>query len=168
MTVISVDTDHDTLTVTVISEFDVPVERVWELWADPRKLERWWGPPSFPATFETHDLVAGGEVRYVMTSPGGDKYAGRWRVHAADPPTWLQFDDVFVDTDGQPAVDLPDTAVSIRLLEHDGGTRMVMESRFKSSNDLENWLNTGTREGLQQAIAQMDELLRPEGDDRQR
>ena len=48
MTVISVDTDHDNLTVTVISDFDAPLERVWELWTDPRKLERWWGarPPT--------------------------------------------------------------------------------------------------------------------------
>ena len=41
MTVISVDTDHEHLVVTVTAEFDAPVERVWELWTDPRKLERW-------------------------------------------------------------------------------------------------------------------------------
>jgi uncharacterized protein YndB with AHSA1/START domain len=42
MTVISVETDHEHLVVTVVSEFEASVERVWELWADPRKLERWW------------------------------------------------------------------------------------------------------------------------------
>ena len=61
MSVTSVDTDYDNLTVTVVSDFDAPVERVWELWTDPRKLERWWGPPSYPATFTTHNLVPGGE-----------------------------------------------------------------------------------------------------------
>ena len=80
----------------MISDFDAPVERVWELWTDPRKLERWWGPPSYPATFETHDLVPGGEVRYFMTSPEGEQHAGMWRVTAVDPPVRLQFDDVFV------------------------------------------------------------------------
>ena len=45
MTVISVDTDNDNLTVTVVSDFDASVERVWELWTDPRRIERWWGPP---------------------------------------------------------------------------------------------------------------------------
>ena len=44
MTVISVDTDKDNLTVTVVSDFDASVERVWELWTDPRRIERWWGP----------------------------------------------------------------------------------------------------------------------------
>ena len=72
MTVISVETDHEHLVVTVVSEFEASVERVWELWADPRKLERWWGPPSYPATFETHHLVPGGQVKYLMTSPEGE------------------------------------------------------------------------------------------------
>jgi uncharacterized protein YndB with AHSA1/START domain len=161
MTVIRVDTDHDNLTVTVISDFDAPVERVWELWTDPRKLDRWWGPPSYPATFETHDLVPGGEVRYFMTSPDGKQHAGMWRVTAVDPPVWLQFDDVFSGADGEPITDLPVARVSIRLYERDGGTRMVMRSKFESREDLERWLSTGTREGQEQAIAQMDELLRP-------
>jgi hypothetical protein len=39
---------------------------------------------------------------------------------------------------------------------------MVMSSTFESRNDLEKWLSTGTREGQAEAIAQMDELLRPD------
>jgi hypothetical protein len=27
---------------------------VSDVWWDPRKLERWWGLPAYPATFETH------------------------------------------------------------------------------------------------------------------
>ena len=59
MSVTSVHTDHDHLTVTVIADFGAPIERVWELWSNPRKLERWWGPPAYPATFEKHDLIPG-------------------------------------------------------------------------------------------------------------
>ena len=74
MPVISVDKDTEALEMTVVAEFDAPVERVWQLWADPRQLERWWGPPSHPATVVDHDLTPGGWVRYFMTSPEGDKY----------------------------------------------------------------------------------------------
>ena len=45
MSIVSVDTDHDNLAVTLVADFDAPIEEVWELWSDPRKLERWWGPP---------------------------------------------------------------------------------------------------------------------------
>jgi uncharacterized protein YndB with AHSA1/START domain len=159
MTVISVDTDHENLTVTVSSHFDASIERVWELWSDPRKLERWWGPPSFPATFVKHDLVPGGEVTYSMTGPQGEQHAGLWRVTAVEPPASLEFDDVFTDSHGKPIPDSAVTRVSIRLSELDDGTQMEMRSQFDSREDLETWLSTGTREGQERAIAQMDGLL---------
>jgi len=160
MTVVAVDTDEEDLSVTVTADFRAPVERVWQLWIDQRRLEKWWGPPTLPATFLSHHLVPGGEVRYFMTSPDGETYNGMWRVADIDPPTSLQFDDVFTNADGVPLADVPATRVSIRLVERDGGTRMVMRSQFESREPLERWLRTGTREGLEQAVAQMDELLR--------
>jgi uncharacterized protein YndB with AHSA1/START domain len=159
LSVTSVDTDYDCLTVTLISDFDASVKQVWDLWADPRKLERWWGPPDYPATFGKHDLVPGGEVTYFMTGPDGGRSHGVWRVTAVDPPTTLEFTDGFADADGEPVADLPASSVSVRLTEHESGTRMQMRSKFESREDLEKWLSTGTREGLQQAIAQMDILL---------
>ena len=50
MTVINVQKDPEHLTFSITAEFDVPVERVWQLWSDPRQLERWWGPPTYPST----------------------------------------------------------------------------------------------------------------------
>ena len=51
MTVTSIEKDLDALTMTVNAEFDAAVERTWQLWSDPRQLERWWDrrpirPPS--------------------------------------------------------------------------------------------------------------------------
>ena len=63
-------------------------------------LERWWGPPTHPATFEKHDLTPGGEATYFMTGPEGAMW-GAWRVRAVDPPTSLEFINAFADTDGR-------------------------------------------------------------------
>ena len=52
----NVQKDPEALTLTLIAEFDAGPERIWDLWADPRQLERWWGPPTYPATFERHEL----------------------------------------------------------------------------------------------------------------
>ena len=68
MTVTAVRKDPQALSMTLDAEFDAPPERVWELWADPRQLERWWGPPNYPATFTKHDLAPGSRVEYHMTS----------------------------------------------------------------------------------------------------
>ena len=83
MTIVDLTKDPDAGTMTVVAEYPATPDRVWQLWADPRQLERWWGPPSHPATVTDHDLVAGGEVRYFMS--GLDVPASR----IADPVRWL-------------------------------------------------------------------------------
>jgi uncharacterized protein YndB with AHSA1/START domain len=161
VTVTSVDTDYDNLTVTLIADFDAPIDQVWELWSDPRKLERWWGPPTYPANFQKHDLSPGGEVTYQMTGPEGDKHHGLWQVTAVSPPTSLEFTDAFADERGTPLADMPVSTVTVRLTSRDGGTRMEMRSKFDSREDLEKWLSTGTLEGQKQAVSQMHVLLVP-------
>lgn len=159
MSVTSVDKDLDNLTLTLVADFTAPVEQVWQLWADPRQLERWWGPPSHPATMEQHDLTPGGDVTYFMTGPEGDKHHGWWRITSVNPPTSLEFTDGFADSDGKPAPDMPITTVRMRLTEHDGGTRMELHSVYDSREQMEQLLNMGMAEGLQQAVGQMDTLL---------
>jgi len=158
MSVTSVVKDFDSLTFTLVADFDAPTERVWQLWADPRQLERWWGPPSHPATVEEHDLTPGGEVTYVMTGPDGTRSRGWWRVTSVDPPKSLEFIDGFADHDGTPIAG-PTTRVQVQLTEHDGGTRMVVRSVFDSLEQMEQLVNMGATEVFVQTVGQMDALL---------
>jgi uncharacterized protein YndB with AHSA1/START domain len=159
MSITSVDKDFDNLTVTLLADFDAPIERVWELWADPRLLERWWGPPTYPATMEQHDLTPGAEVTYYMTGPDGQKHRGWWRVTSVDPPRSLEFTDGFADQDGTPIDDMPISTVHMQLTEDDGRTRMELRSTFESREQMQQVIDMGTAEGLQQAVGQMDALL---------
>jgi len=161
MTITSVDLDYEGLTATLIADFDDPIDQVWELWSDPRKLERWWGPPGYPATVEKHGLTPGGEVTYFMTGPEGDQHRGMWRVTSVDPPASLQFTDAFADAHGAPLEDAPVSEILVRLLEREGGTRMEVRMTFETREDMERIVDTGTVEGLKQAIGQMDDLLAP-------
>lgn len=159
MSVTSVEKDFDRLTLTLVADFDAAPERVWQLWADPRQLERWWGPPSYPATVEQHDLAPGGDVTYFMTSPEGEKYRGWWRVTSVNPPKSLEFTDGFANHDGTPSAEMPTTSVHMQLTEHDGGTRMELRSVFDSQEQMEQLDRMGMAEGLRQAVGQMDALL---------
>jgi uncharacterized protein YndB with AHSA1/START domain len=159
MTVTSVEKDFDTLTLTLLADFDAPAERVWELWSDPRKLERWWGPPTYPATFERHDLAPGGEVTYFMTGPEGDTHHGWWKVSAVEPPRSLEFTDGFADAEGNPVDAMPETTVRMELSEGDGGTRMVLRSTFASPEQMRQLDEMGMAQGLREAVEQMDALL---------
>ncbi len=159
MSVTSVDKDYDNLTVTLVAEFGASIDQVWELWSDPRKLERWWGPPGYPATVETHDLTPGGQVRYMMTGPEGEMHHGVWKVTAVRRPASLEFTDAFAEPDGTPSADTPVTTIRVTLVDREGGTRMQVRAMFESRADMDRWVATGSAEGLQGAIGQMDALL---------
>ena len=159
MSVTSLDKDFDALTLTLIADFTAPVDRVWDLFADPRKLERWWGPPGFPATFGDHDLSPGGMVRYYMTSPEGERMHGYWQVLTAQPPTSLEFSDGFADDEGAPNAELPATITRIALNSAGDGTRMELVSRFDSREQMNQLMEMGMDEGLRQSVSQMDDQL---------
>jgi uncharacterized protein YndB with AHSA1/START domain len=159
MTVISVDRDPVALTLTIVAEFEATAERVWQVWADPRQLERWWGPPSYPATVVDHDLRAGGRVTYYMTGLDGEKHHGWWRIIAVDPPRSLAFEDGFADDRGQPSDELPTTTVEVRLIETPEKTTMTITFRFISIADMEQLLGTGQEEGMRLAVGQIEAVL---------
>jgi uncharacterized protein YndB with AHSA1/START domain len=159
MTVVSVEKDFERLHLVLIADFDAPIEAVWQLWADPRKLERWWGPPSHPATVEKHDLTAGGEVSYFMTGPEGERTRGWWRVTSVDPPRSLEFSDGFADADGTPNAESPTTTVQMQLAERHGGTRMELRFIYESGEHMEQLERWGAFEVYPQSVGQMDDLL---------
>ena len=159
MGVTGVEKDLDALTMTVTADYDVPVERAWELFAEPRQLERWWGPPTYPVTVSEHDLRPGGRVAYVMTGPEGDRHHGWWEVLEVEPPRRLVVRDGFADESGVPNPDLPTMVMHMEIADHDGGARMVLTTTFGSLDQLEQLLAMGMEEGLLSAMSQIDGIL---------
>lgn len=159
MTVVDTRKDASALTFTLVSEFDASVERVWRVWQDPRRLERWWGPPDWPATFDRHDFVVGGASRYHMTGPGGEKSRGWWTITAIDAPHRLEFDDGFSGEDGEPL----DTTAAMRMavtIEATGDrTRMTTVTTFASAEQMEQMLTMGMDEGMRLAAGQIEVVL---------
>jgi uncharacterized protein YndB with AHSA1/START domain len=160
MTVTAVRKDAQALTMTVEAEFDASPERVWQLWADPRQLERWWGPPTYPATFTKHDLAPGSRVEYHMTGPEGDQPKGYWDIVEVSPPNGLEFTDGFANADGSPNTELPQNSARVRIEEVGAGrTRMSIETEFPSTEAMEQVLAMGMEQGLTEAIGQIDAIL---------
>ena len=160
MTVTAVEKDPDALTMTLTAEFDAPPERIWQLWSDPRQLERWWGPPTYPATFTRHDLTPGSRVEYHMTGPEGDQPRGYWNVVEVDPPRRLVYRDGFANDDGTPNTDLPENEGRVTIEPiGDGRTRMSITSVFANVQAMEQVLAMGMEEGLKEAVGQIDAIL---------
>jgi uncharacterized protein YndB with AHSA1/START domain len=159
MTIVSTHKDPEALTLTFVAEFDASVERVWQIWEDPRQLERWWGPPTWPATFDRHDFVPGGRSSYFMTGPEGEKQGGWWVTTSIQPPNRLEFEDGFADENGQPVADMGVVRGVVTLEQFAGGTRMTSISTFESTEHLEMLMDMGMEEGMREAMGQIDSLL---------
>jgi uncharacterized protein YndB with AHSA1/START domain len=163
MTVTNVHKDAEAMTMTITAEFDAPIEPVWQMWEDPRRLERWWGPPTFPATVVDHDLTPGGVTNYFMTGPDGEQPRGWWRVREVSAPHHLEFEDGFADDAGNPVADMPTMIIRATLDEQsDGGTRMTIETTFPSLEAMEQMLEMGMEIGMSLAVGQIDDLLKAE------
>ena len=159
MTVLNTSNDPKALTMTVVSQLEASPEQVWQVWEDPRKLERWWGPPTFPATFTRHEFVPGGQSRYFMTGPAGETPRGWWRIDTLDPPHGIEFANGLAGDDGEPVPGVEPMAGRVILEERDGGTRMTVMTMFTDVEQMQKMLEMGMQEGMVGALRQIDALL---------
>ncbi|GAA4627976.1 SRPBCC family protein [Cellulomonas oligotrophica] len=159
MSVVSTTPDPQALTLTLVADLAAPPVRAWALWADARRLERWWGPPTWPATFDSHDLRAGGTAKYHMTGPEGEVARGHWRFVAVDEPRAIEIDDAFAGDDGEPDPTMPVTRMVVALEAGGSGTTMTITSRFASAEQMEQVVAMGMAEGMAEAVGQIDALL---------
>ncbi|MGV9712771.1 SRPBCC family protein [Gordonia sp. NPDC003424] len=159
MPVTNVTHDIDARTLTITAEFAAPVERIWQIYADPRQLEKIWGPPTYPATVVDHDFTPGGRVTYFMTSPEGEKFAGYWIIDSIDEPQGFSFHDGFADAEFNPVENLPVSRNDYSFAEEGGRTVATFLSSYESAEDLQKVLEMGIVEGASGAINQIDDLV---------
>ena len=154
MPVTSVAKDPANLTLTIVADFPVPQQRLWEAYADPRQLERFWGPPTFPAIFTRHDFRVGGRAEYFMTGPNGERWNGSWKFTAVDPIGFFEAHD------GEDNADDPygPASMTFTFETTPTGSRMTGVTRFSSIEAMEHSA-TGMEEGFRAAMPQLDALL---------
>ncbi|MGW4522199.1 SRPBCC family protein [Amycolatopsis sp. NPDC004378] len=154
MPVTSVTKDPEALTLTLVADFPVSQRRLWEAWADPRQLERFWGPPAAPATFTHHDFRVGGRAEYFLTGADGEKWSGAWRFTAVNPI------DSFAADDGEDNAEDEDMPASMTFAFETtpSGSRMTCVTRFSGLAAMER-TTPGMEAGLRAAMPQLDEVL---------
>lgn len=159
MPVTSVTSDPVALTMTVEADFAVPVQRLWDAYIDPRQLERFWGPPTYPAQFTRHDAAPGGRSAYAMTGPDGDVSRGYWEWTSVEPQRSFEVRDGFALDDGSPNPELPTTRMVFTFETTPTGSRVTTVSHFASVDELATLLDMGMDEGMRQAMGQIDQVL---------
>lgn len=159
MPVTSVTTDPQALTLTLVAEVTVGARRLWDAYTDPRQIERFWGPPEYPATFTRHDAVPGGTSHYYMTGPEGDRSHGYWEWVSVDAPHHFTVTDGFAEEAGVPSAALPSMTMDFTFEETTDGARLTMVTTFNSVEEMEKLTAMGMAEGTRAAMGQLDATL---------
>jgi len=159
MPITSVTSDAQALTLTVVGDYPVPVERLWEAYADPRQLERFWGPETWPATFTRHDVRAGGRSDYFMTGPDGGRAHGWWRFLSVEPGRRFEVEDGFADEEGRPDQAMPTIRMVYSFEPTASGSRFTCVTSFPSVEAMERLVEMGMLEGMRSALGQLDDVL---------
>ncbi len=159
MPITSVTKNIEALTMTVVAEFTAPVRRLWDAYADPRQLEKFWGPPTWPATFTRHDMAVGGESHYTMTGPDGESSSGYWRFLAVAEGQSFEVEDGFATSPGVPNENMPSMQMVFTFEPVGSGSRVTTKTTFNSLEQLTQLLEMGMEEGLSAAMSQMDAVL---------
>jgi len=159
MPVTDITTDAEALTMSLTADFAAPVERLWHAFTDPRQLERFWGPPGWPATFTEWDFTVGGRADYRMTSPQGEASRGGWEFLKIDAPASFEVLDAFLGDDGRPLEGFPSMRMVFSFDTTDAGSRLTNVTYFDSLEALEQTVAMGAIEGSRMAMDQLDAVL---------
>ncbi len=159
MPITDITSDPEALTLTVVGDYAVPVERLWQAWTDPRQIERFWGPPEWPATFTRHDMTEGGRSEYFMTGPDGEHAAGYWMFQTVDEGRAFSVVDGFAADDGSPNDEMPSMTIVVRFEATESGSRFVNTTTFPDAQSMQQLVEMGMLEGLEGALGQMESVL---------
>jgi uncharacterized protein YndB with AHSA1/START domain len=114
--------DSDGLALDLERVLPAPPERVFEACVETDQLADWWGPAGFTVLELDLDAREGGRYRITMQPPDGDAFHLSGVFRELDPPRRLVYTFLWEEPDP----DDRETVVTLSLLEHPDGTRLVL------------------------------------------
>ena len=136
--------------IVVSRMFNAPARIVFEAWATPELMKRWWVPKSTGMELLSceQDIRVGGTYRLVFRhgESGSMAFHGKYlEVVPSSRLVWTNEESA----DG--------SVTTLTFEEKDGRTLLVMHERFPSKEALE--ANAGMEDGMAESFEQLDELL---------
>lgn len=96
---------------------------VFEAFARPELLARWWGPDGFTNTFELFEFKPGGRWKYVMHGPNGANFQNESVFLELHEPSRVVIQHV----------SKPRYVLTVTLAAHDAGTAITWNQEFEDS-----------------------------------
>jgi uncharacterized protein YndB with AHSA1/START domain len=151
--------DKHNNTITIIREYDAPLEKVWKAWTTSEMLDQWWGPKPWRAITKSLDFREGGHWHYSMNGPEGEVQWGKFDYLTIEPNESFIGKDGFSDENGTLDTTLPQNHWELRMSQT-GNTVMVdMLLTFEKAEDIDTYIDMGFKEGITQTLDQLEEIL---------
>jgi uncharacterized protein YndB with AHSA1/START domain len=152
-------TDQANKKITVVREFDAPVEKVWKAWTDPKLLDQWWAPKPWKAVTKSMDFRPGGRWLYYMEGPDATRHYCKVDYKSIVPNKAFTGIDAFTDEKGNLSNEFPSMDWEVNFSKANNGTKVEVEVTFASIEDMNKIIETGFKEGFAAAHQNLDELL---------
>jgi uncharacterized protein YndB with AHSA1/START domain len=146
---------------TLIAErsFTAPLEKVWQAWTDNTVLEKWWAPLPWHARTQSFEFKEGGAWHYYMEGPAGEKH---WCLNSyllITPHASFTAVDSFCNEAGEVDESLPTSHWDVQFDTEGEVTTVIVTSTYASEKDLDTVITMGMKEGFNQGLDQLEELL---------
>lgn len=154
--------------IVISREFTAPRQLVWDVWTQPKHIEKWFGPKGFTTRVESLDFKVGGRSSYVMIGPDGTEYpsSGVYReiVPIEKIVTTDEFGEGFDDIEAMKNVDLPQGMVSTFLFDDLGErTKLTIITSHPTVEDRKKHEAMGVVDGWNTSLDKLDAYLAEAG-----
>jgi uncharacterized protein YndB with AHSA1/START domain len=144
--------------ILITREFDAPRHLVYEAYTNPELVERWWHANRGRITSCEADLRVGGKWRYAMEAEDGSEVAFNGEYREIVPDERVVSTELF---EGAPAEYPAEPTVNTALFtEADGRTTLTILVEAPSKEIRDAIIASGMEEGLQDALALLEEVAR--------
>ena len=152
--------------LTLEKIFEVPRERLFEMFSKSEHLESFWGPRGWELIHSSMDFKEGGEWFYGMqdTDSSQDNYGMKsWGMAVYEEivePEKLVYVDYFTDKSGEINRELPvaKTVVTFDQLDEERSV-LISRTEYQSEEELQKLVDAGMLQGIAETWDRLSEYL---------
>lgn len=149
--------------IVITREFEAQRQLVWDVWTQPKHVERWFGPKGFTTRVDALDFKVGGRAVYVMIGPDGTEYPSSGVYQEIVPIEKIVTTDEFGDgfEEAHPDMDLPQGMVSTFLFDDLGErTKLTLITAHPTVDDKKKHEAMGVVDGWNTTLDKLAEYLK--------
>ncbi len=146
--------------------FDVPRERLFEMFSDTAHLEHFWGPHGWELIHSSMDFRTAGEWFYGMKDMNssqenyGMESWGKTVYQEIEEPEKIIYVDYFVDKSGEINREMPASKTEMKFVELDKNRSiLVSRTEYRSKEDLQKLMDSGLLEGVAEMWERLSEYV---------